>query len=248
MPHLALRRPSLSQKAGIADFERKAAEAAGLLKLLANENRLLILCRLAIAGEVSVGDLADAVDLSESALSQHLAKTRRRPACNTARSADRVLPHCSSECRAPARATQEHLLPWSGQPNKKERTVSNLKTISPERAAELVRRGAVLIDIREADEYAREHIPGARHRALVASMPTVPRAPATKCWYFIAALALALRATPLGFLRCLRLSRPIFLRGASTPGRRSDCRSRSTAANRSTSSGRCKSSPAALWY
>ena len=44
--------------------------------------------------------------------------------------------------------------------------MSNLKTISPERAAELVRRGAVLIDIREADEYAREHIPGARHRAL----------------------------------------------------------------------------------
>ena len=44
--------------------------------------------------------------------------------------------------------------------------MSNLQTISPERAAELVRAGAVLIDIREADEHARERIPGAYHHAL----------------------------------------------------------------------------------
>jgi rhodanese-related sulfurtransferase len=44
--------------------------------------------------------------------------------------------------------------------------VSNLSTICPERAAELVRNGAVLVDIREMDEHAREHIPGARHHAL----------------------------------------------------------------------------------
>jgi rhodanese-related sulfurtransferase len=44
--------------------------------------------------------------------------------------------------------------------------MSELKTISPERAAELVRAGAVLVDIREADEHARERIPGAHHRAL----------------------------------------------------------------------------------
>lgn len=44
--------------------------------------------------------------------------------------------------------------------------MSNLKTISPERAAELIRAGAVLVDIREADEHARERIPGARHHAL----------------------------------------------------------------------------------
>ena len=44
--------------------------------------------------------------------------------------------------------------------------MSNLKTITPERTAELVRSGAVLVDIREADEHAREHIPGARHHAL----------------------------------------------------------------------------------
>ena len=44
--------------------------------------------------------------------------------------------------------------------------MSNLQTISPQRAAELVRSGAVLVDVREADEHAREHIPGARHHAL----------------------------------------------------------------------------------
>jgi rhodanese-related sulfurtransferase len=44
--------------------------------------------------------------------------------------------------------------------------VANLQSISAVRAAELVRKGAVLIDIREADEYARERIPGARHHAL----------------------------------------------------------------------------------
>ncbi|MCF8478724.1 MAG: metalloregulator ArsR/SmtB family transcription factor [Pseudolabrys sp.] len=60
----------------IAELEHNAAEAAGLLKLMANENRLLILCRLFIAGEMSVTGLAAAVDLSQSALSQHLAKMR----------------------------------------------------------------------------------------------------------------------------------------------------------------------------
>ena len=90
MPQLALRRPSALQKAAIADFERKAAEAAGLLKLLANENRLLIMCRLVIAGEMSVGDLADAVDLSQSALSQHLAKMREDGLLATRREAQTV--------------------------------------------------------------------------------------------------------------------------------------------------------------
>lgn len=44
--------------------------------------------------------------------------------------------------------------------------MSSLKTISPDRAAELMRDGAVLIDVRDADEHARERIPGARHHAL----------------------------------------------------------------------------------
>ncbi|NWH08133.1 MAG: helix-turn-helix transcriptional regulator [Alphaproteobacteria bacterium] len=50
--------------------------AARLLKLLANERRLLILCRLIEEGEMNVTQLAEAVDLAQSALSQHLAKMR----------------------------------------------------------------------------------------------------------------------------------------------------------------------------
>ena len=61
---------------GIGQLETEAARVAGVLKLLANESRLLILCRLAIAGEMSVGDLSEAAGLSQSALSQHLAKLR----------------------------------------------------------------------------------------------------------------------------------------------------------------------------
>jgi rhodanese-related sulfurtransferase len=52
--------------------------------------------------------------------------------------------------------------------------MSELKTISPARAAELVRAGAVMIDIREADEHARERIPGARHHALSLIEQTAP--------------------------------------------------------------------------
>jgi len=58
-------------------LERKAAKVAGLLGALANERRLMILCRLVEWGEGNVGALADAVGLSQSALSQHLAKMRQ---------------------------------------------------------------------------------------------------------------------------------------------------------------------------
>jgi len=44
--------------------------------------------------------------------------------------------------------------------------MSHVEIISPERAAELVKDGAVLIDIRETPEHASENIPGARHHAL----------------------------------------------------------------------------------
>ncbi len=44
--------------------------------------------------------------------------------------------------------------------------MSKVETITPERAAKMMQEGAVLIDIREANEYARENVPGARHHAL----------------------------------------------------------------------------------
>ena len=59
--------------ANLEAFEASAAEAAKLMKALANERRLLILCQIA-DGERSVGSLN--VGLSQSALSQHLALLR----------------------------------------------------------------------------------------------------------------------------------------------------------------------------
>ena len=56
-------------------LEERAIEAARMLKLLANEQRLTVLCRLS-AGEMSVTELSQYVNLSQSALSQHLGKLR----------------------------------------------------------------------------------------------------------------------------------------------------------------------------
>ena len=57
--------------------EKDAATAAEFLRSLANEYRLLILCRLA-DGEKSVGDLHQPFSLSQSSFSQHLAVLRNQ--------------------------------------------------------------------------------------------------------------------------------------------------------------------------
>ncbi len=56
-------------------LEAQAGAAARLLKLLASEQRLMLLCRL-IEGECPVGELAQHARLAPSAASQHLAKLR----------------------------------------------------------------------------------------------------------------------------------------------------------------------------
>jgi ArsR family transcriptional regulator len=60
----------------LSSFEAKATTVATLLKAVANPRRLMVLCKLVEHGEMTVGDLADAVGLSQSALSQHLARMR----------------------------------------------------------------------------------------------------------------------------------------------------------------------------
>jgi DNA-binding transcriptional ArsR family regulator len=59
----------------IVELEAKAEDAARLLATLANAKRLLALCHL-LQGEKSVGQLAELIDLSPTALSQHLARMR----------------------------------------------------------------------------------------------------------------------------------------------------------------------------
>jgi ArsR family transcriptional regulator, virulence genes transcriptional regulator len=57
-------------------FTAEANRVADILRALANERRLMILCKLVEWSEATVGSLAEVVGLSQSALSQHLAKMR----------------------------------------------------------------------------------------------------------------------------------------------------------------------------
>src|SRR6478735_1393119 len=65
-----------SLTADLVAFSARADEVAGTLKALASRPRLMVLCQLVEHGEMRVGDIAEAVGLSQSALSQHLAKMR----------------------------------------------------------------------------------------------------------------------------------------------------------------------------
>jgi ArsR family transcriptional regulator len=57
-------------------LERQAGQVAAILRAIANERRLMILCKLVESGEANVNSLAEAVGVSQSALSQHLGKMR----------------------------------------------------------------------------------------------------------------------------------------------------------------------------
>ncbi len=73
----------------IAVLEERAEEAAALLAAMANAKRLLVLCHL-VDGEQSVGDLAAIAGISQSALSQHLAKLRLQGLVATRREAQTI--------------------------------------------------------------------------------------------------------------------------------------------------------------
>jgi DNA-binding transcriptional ArsR family regulator len=70
-------------------MEAHAADAAQLLKALANEQRLHILCNL-LDGPLSVGELNQRLELSQSALSQHLALLREMDLVDTRREAQTI--------------------------------------------------------------------------------------------------------------------------------------------------------------
>lgn len=72
-----------------AAMRKHAGDASRMLKALGNENRLMVLCVLA-DDELSVSELLDRVDLSQSALSQHLAILRREKLVTTRREAQSI--------------------------------------------------------------------------------------------------------------------------------------------------------------
>jgi DNA-binding transcriptional ArsR family regulator len=67
-------RTSVSEM-NLAELEKRALRACALLKAMSNPVRLIVLCQLA-EGEKSVGELQKAANISQSALSQHLALLR----------------------------------------------------------------------------------------------------------------------------------------------------------------------------
>ena len=70
-------------------MQTNACAAAAFLKILANDRRLMILCEL-LKGERCVSELEEIVSLSQSALSQHLARLRRSHLVKTRRESQTI--------------------------------------------------------------------------------------------------------------------------------------------------------------
>ncbi len=81
-----------NQRGGVSpasQMKEHAADAAGLMKALGNESRLMILCMLT-EGERSVSDLNEIIPLSQSALSQQLARLRQQGLVKTRRASQTI--------------------------------------------------------------------------------------------------------------------------------------------------------------
>ncbi|HEX4969773.1 MAG TPA: metalloregulator ArsR/SmtB family transcription factor [Steroidobacteraceae bacterium] len=75
--------------ANLKTMRRHAGAAAAMLRALSHEARLLVLCELT-AGECTAGELVGRSGLSQSALSQHLAKLRGEGLVETRREAQSI--------------------------------------------------------------------------------------------------------------------------------------------------------------
>ena len=75
--------------AALQTIQSNARRASTLLKAMSNQHRLMILCQL-VPGEKSVGELERIIGLSQSALSQHLARLRRDQQVRTRRAAQTI--------------------------------------------------------------------------------------------------------------------------------------------------------------
>lgn len=79
----------MASRSAVRRLRPHADAAANLLKALANEQRLMILCHLQ-EGSLSVSEINERVDLSQSALSQHLAVLREAGVVATTREAQSI--------------------------------------------------------------------------------------------------------------------------------------------------------------
>jgi DNA-binding transcriptional ArsR family regulator len=74
----------------------RASEAAGLLRTLANPNRLMIVCSL-VEGEFSVGQLEERLDIHQPTLSQQLTVLRENGIVETRRQSKQIFYRLSEE-------------------------------------------------------------------------------------------------------------------------------------------------------
>jgi DNA-binding transcriptional ArsR family regulator len=95
---MAVRRCDLSRRGNVvlSKLDEHADNAAALLALLANSKRLTIVEHL-LDNEMSVGAIAEKVDLTQSALSQHLAKLRAMDLVETRRDRQMIYYSCKSD-------------------------------------------------------------------------------------------------------------------------------------------------------
>ena len=77
-------------------IQENALRASTLLKAMSNQHRLMVLCQL-VPGEKCVSDLEQIIGLSQSALSQHLARLRRDNLVSTRREAQTIYYSLSGE-------------------------------------------------------------------------------------------------------------------------------------------------------
>lgn len=70
-------------------MQANAGEAAGLMKMLSNPTRLMVLCAL-VSHEHTAGELEELAGLSQSAVSQHLARLRTENLVKTRRDGQKI--------------------------------------------------------------------------------------------------------------------------------------------------------------
>lgn len=87
---------TMTKSIEITEMRENAGKAATLLKAISNESRLLILCHLG-KEEMSVSQLNQCIDMSQSSLSQHLARLRKDGLVMTRREAKNIYYRISSD-------------------------------------------------------------------------------------------------------------------------------------------------------
>lgn len=81
----------------IQSLTEQSSRATELLRALANQQRLLILCHLSANDELSVTSLGERMELSQSALSQHLARLREEGIVSFRREAQTLFYHIADD-------------------------------------------------------------------------------------------------------------------------------------------------------